>query len=221
MKPCKIVLTALLCFAGFSSLNAHAGIPVIDPTAIASSIQSAVQSYTQAVEQYKVLQQQYAQMQKLESISSGSRGLNLANTPQVLSNISPDLGAAMSNIKNSPTFAKERAKYPTSTDAKTNEFYDQSAIQKATVADFLSRSAARVKELQTQKAQYDTATDPAGRAEAANAMAANKAIIDADNESLRALQAQQEQQRKDALFALNKRNACLQFSRPSQVANCQ
>lgn len=209
----------LCCFVGMS--NANAGIPVIDPTAIASSIQSMVQSYTQAVEQYKLLQQQYAQMQQLESMASGSRGLSLTLPPQVLSNIAPDFNTAMSNARNSATFAQERAKFPTSTDARENVLYDQSAMQKATVTDFMSRSAARVKEMQAQKLKYDTATDPAGRAEAANAITANKAIIEADNVALQALQEQQAQQTSQAYAALERKRHCLQFSRPSKAAACQ
>jgi len=209
----------LCCFVGMN--NANAGIPVIDPTAIASSIQSAVQSYTQAVEQYKLLQQQYAQMQQLESMVSGSRGLSLTLPPQILSNIAPDWNTAMSNIRNSATFARERAKFPTSTDARENALYDQSAMQRATVTDFLTRSAARVKEIQAQKLKYDTATDPAGRAEAANGITANKSIIEADNVALKALQEQQAKQTYEAYAALEKKRHCLQFSRPSQASACQ
>ena len=209
----------LCCFVGMS--NANAGIPVIDPTAIVSSMQSAVQSYTQAVKQYQLLQQQYQQMQQLENISSGSRGLSLTLKPQVLSNIAPDLNTAMSNVRNSATFAQERAKFPTSTDARENALYEQSAMQRATVTDFLTRSAARVKEMQAQKLKYDTATDPAGRAEAVNAITANKAIIEADNVALKALQEQQAQQTSQAYAALERKRHCLQFSKPSQAASCQ
>jgi len=213
-------IIGLCCLIGMS--NAHAGIPVIDPTAIASNIQNAIQSYTQALKEYQTLQQQYAQMQQLENIASGSRGFNqITNKPQTLSNISPDLNTAMSNIKNSATFAQERAKYPTSNNVKENALYDQAAMQNATTTDYLSRSAARVQELQAQKVRYDTATDPAGRAEAANAIAANKAIIDADNSAMAALKEQQMQQKNEALAALDKQRNCLQHSRPSQAAACQ
>lgn len=202
--------------------TANAGIPVIDPTSIASNIQNAVQSYTQALKEYQTLQQQYAQMQQLENIASGSRGFNqITNNPQTLSNISPDLNAAMSNIKNSATFAQERAKYPTSNNANENALYDQAAMQKATTTDYLSRSAARVQELQAQKTRYDTAIDPAGRAEAANAIAANKAIIDADNTAMAALKEQQTQQRNEAALALDRYNHCMQFSPPSKTSNCK
>ena len=70
--------------------TSETGLKFIDPTAIVSSMQSAVQSYTQAVKQYHLLQQQYQQMQQMENISSGSRGLSLTLPPQVLSNIAPD-----------------------------------------------------------------------------------------------------------------------------------
>lgn len=219
----QIIFSRIIGMCWLIGMNtANAGIPVIDPTAIASSIQNAVQSYTQALKEYQTLQQQYAQMQQLENIASGSRGFNqITNNPQTLSNISPDLNAAMSNIKNSATFALERAKYPTSNNAKENALYDQAAMQKATTTDYLSRSAARVQELQAQKTRYDTATDPAGRAEAANAIAANKAILEADNNAMAALKEQQMQQKNEALAALDKQRNCLQHSRPSQAAACR
>lgn len=219
----QVFLSRIIGLCWLIGMNtANAGIPVIDPTAIASSIQNAVQSYTQALKEYQTLQQQYAQMQQLENIASGSRGFNqITNNPQTLSNISSDLNAAMSNIKNSAAFAQERAKYPSSNNAKENALYDQDAMQKVTTTDYLSRSAARVQELQAQKARYDTAVDPAGRAEAANAIAANKAILEADNNAMAALKEQQMQQKNEALAALDKQRNCLQHSRPSQAAACR
>lgn len=224
MKACpfKSVFGILLFVVFGSSTPANAGIPVIDPTSIASSLQNAVQSYTQALKEYQTLQQQYAQMQQLESIASGTRGFNqIKNNPSVMHNISTDFNTAIGNIRNSAAYSNERGKLPASNDPKTNAYYDQVATQRAITADSAAKSAAQVNELQAQKAQFDTAVDPAGRAEAANAMAANKAIMDADNAASAALQAQQEQQRRDALLADIKRRDCLRFSLPSQVANCQ
>lgn len=222
MKVFKRV-TAILFFVAFGvSMPAHAGIPVIDPTSIASSLQNAVQSYTQALKEYQTLQQQYAQMQQLENIASGTRGFNqIKNNPSVMHNISTDFNTAIGNIRNSASYSNERGKLPASNDPKTNAYYDEVATQRALRADSTAKSAAQVKELQAQKTQFDTAVDPAGRAESANAMAANKAIMDADNAASVALQAQQEQQRRDALLADVKRRDCLRFSLPSQVANCQ
>lgn len=212
----------VLVFLASMTQPASAGIPVIDPTAIASAIQNAIQSYNQALKEFELLRQQYSQLQKLETMSTGTRGFNkLTNNPANMSNIAPDLNTALANIRNSATFAQERAKYPVSKDARENTLFDQVAMQNATIRDYSARSAARVQEMQAQKAQYDQATDPAGRAEAANAIAANKAIIEADNAALAALKEQLTQQANEAFFALERKRNCQHYAVPSQAAACQ
>ena len=187
MLRLKKTFATLLCFMGiFISSNAHAGIPTIDVSAIVSAVVNAVQA-GQALQEFQKLQQQYSQMQQMEQIATGQRGFNeLLTNPLVMNNLPSDFTAAVQNVRSSAAYAVERAKYPITNNPKLNAMYESAAAQKATMQDFYKRSSDVASAIAAQQ-RLQNATDPAGRAEAANSLAANKMVIDANNVALQAL----------------------------------
>lgn len=215
----KFLVAALLCISSFS---AHAGVPTIDATHIASAVMHSLQQYGQSLEEFRKLQQQYQQMQQLEQIATGQRNfLDVLNNPLVMNNIPNDLTTAIANAKNDVHFKVERAKYSVTNNPLLNELYDKVASQEAASKTFFQKMAARLDAQQRQKTLYDAATDPAGRASAANAIAADAEISKADAAVLEAFKAANAKAIEEARVALHKNLMCQEFSNALTIGSCK
>ncbi len=161
-------------------------------------------------------------MQQMEQIATGQRGFNeLLTNPLVMNNLPSDFTAAVQNVRSSAAYAVERAKYPITNNPKLNAMYESAAAQKATMQDFYKRSSETVASTIAAQQRLQNATDPAGRAEAANSLAANKMVIDANNVALQALKEQQQLALDAATASLHKKLVCLEFANSAQAGNCQ
>ncbi|MDI1298624.1 type IV secretion system protein [Methylotenera sp.] len=197
----KLLLTLLLS----TSLNTAfaTGIPTFD-----------IATFTQLMSEYETLKQQYSQLQKLESISSGSRGLgSIWNNPAVQSALPADWSNVLSYIKATPLYATERAKYPTSTNAKLNAMYDTQAANNATMSEYFNKSNQRLTQLQKLMNQIDSASDPAAKMDLQNRIAVEQANIQTTSQLVDILKQKQAQDQEYTSHQAQKEWQCKEFKK--------
>lgn len=202
-----ILVTGLIT----TSLAANAGIPVLDAT----SLTQAIKSFTQLEQQYAMLTQQYTQLQSLQSIATGSRGLGtINNDPSVTSSLPSDWTSVLASVKSTSTYSSERAKYPNSTSPKLNALYDQKAADSATMIDFYKKANGRISQVKSLLLQIDSASDPAAKADLNSRLLNEQNAINADRQLLTLIKAKSEQDNAAAARAANVERVCSEFKRP-------
>jgi len=191
----KLLGVAVLAFA--MATPAHAGIPVIDVTAVLN----LVMSYAQQLQQYETLQSQLTtQVQHLETATkqlqsmTGSRGMQaLFNNSAVQANMPADWQSVYAAVQSSPTYATERAKFPNSNNSNINAIYNATAASNATMTDFFGKAGARIQQIQNLQTQIDSASDPAAKADLTNRFMTEQNSIAATNQLLNVLKQKQAQ----------------------------
>ncbi|BBP01581.1 type IV secretion system protein [Sulfuriferula nivalis] len=175
----------LLVLGLFASINAHAGIPVIDVTSVTiqqSQLAQAIQQVAAWAQQYQQMVAQYQQAVTMQTIASGSRGMGALPVAPSSSNLPSDWDSALATIKSSGTYATERAKFPTSQNTTLNAAFDQRAASKAAMTNFFALANARIQNVSNLMSQIDTATDPAAKNDLANRLINEQNSIAADKQ---------------------------------------
>lgn len=185
-------------FFSFSVSTVYAVMPVTD-------IDLTLQQYLQLAEQFKVLQQQYAQLQRLETETTGSGGLGaLFTDPLVLDNMPAQWGDFALYAKSSQLYASNRAKYPTSNQPAMNAMYDQEAVGETVMQLMFQRVQARIKRADDLRNAINTQQNPSTKAEMANRLAAENAAIANDNQQLAVIERNLQRERDQAGHAVQK-----------------
>ena len=192
-----IYFLVFMCASAYS----NAGIPVIDGSAVAN-----------LVLQYKQLQQQYQVMQTQLSGVTGSRGMGgLLTNPAVYSSLPPQWSNVLSSIKNSPTYAAERALLPTSPIPSVNAIYDNQAAHKATMTDFFNKANQRLAQVAQLQASVDSASDPAAKQDLQNRIVSEQNSIAATSQLLTVLKQKQENEIEQARQTAHRSYVCSEF----------
>jgi type IV secretion system protein VirB5 len=191
-----------------SASTTHAGIPVIDGTAIAN----LVTQYQQLMQQYAVLKNQYTTATNQLNAMTGSRSMaGLLTNPAVQSQLPPDWKNVMANIKSTSIYTDERKKLPTSTNLKINAVYDNQAVNNATMVDFFTRANSRLKQVSQLQASIDSASDPAAKADLQNRIVSEQNSIAGTSQLLAILKEKQAQDLSDARSAASRDRMCVEF----------
>jgi type IV secretion system protein VirB5 len=197
----KITIALLLS----SSLNTAfaGGIPTFD-----------IATFTQLMTQYDTLKQQYAQLQQLQSIASGSRGLGtIWNNPAVQSALPADWVNVLSHIKSTPLYTSERARFPTVASPKLNAMFDTQAANNATMSDYFNKSNLRLAQIKNLMNQIDSASDPAAKMDLQNRISAEQANIQTTSQLIDVLKQKQAQDKDYAEKQASKEWECAEFKR--------
>jgi type IV secretion system protein VirB5 len=197
----KITIALLLS----SSLNTASagGIPTFD-----------IATFTQLMTQYETLKQQYAQLQQLQSIASGSRGLGtIWNNPAVQSALPADWVNVLSHIKSTALYTSERARFPTVASPKLNAMYDTQAANNATMSDYFNKSNLRLAQIKNLMNQIDSASDPAAKMDLQNRISAEQANIQTTSQLIDVLKQKQDQDKDYAEKQASKEWECAEFKR--------
>lgn len=201
-KTLSRITIALLLSTSLNTAFAT-GIPTFD-----------IATFTQLMTQYETLKQQYAQLQTLQSIASGSRGLgSVWNNPAVQSALPADWVNVLVQVKTTPLYAAERAKFPTVTSPKLNAMYDTQAANNATMSDYFNKSNLRLTQIKNLMTQIDSASDPAAKMDLQNRIAAEQANIQTTNQLIDVLKQKQAQDKDYADKQASKEWECAEFKR--------
>lgn len=207
-------LILLLSFAG----TAHAQIPVTDGVQIGTHISNQVETIAKWAQQYAQLQQQIQQYRQHYQSITGSRGMgSMMDGAGAKSTLPTDWKSVLSNVKNSPTYSTERAKFPTLTGMpQTNAMYDVIASQNATMSELYSQANARIQQVQSLMGQIDSASDPAAKQDLTNRLVSEQNAIQANQNLVAILQTKQKQDLEAASQAAAKEFTCKEFKK----SNC-
>ena len=152
------------------------------------------QQFQELQRHYEELQSQNTNLVNLKNIASGARGMGtLLNDPAIKSALPTEWKDVFASIKSTATYAEERAKYPTSTYAKTNELYDTEAANKATMTEFFKKANGRLAQVQSLMNQIDLANDPAAKADLQNRLVSEQNAITATSQLLSIVEKKQAQ----------------------------
>ena len=196
------LMLAMLLSASLNSAFAT-GIPTFD-----------IATFTQLMSEYETLKQQYSQLQQLESIASGSRGLgSIWNNPAVRSALPADWSSVLSYIKATPLYTTERAKFPTTTNAKLNSMYDTQAANNATMSEYFNKSNLRLNQIQNLMNQIDSASDPAAKMDLQNRIAVEQANIQTTSQLVEILKQKQAQEQEYSNKQAHQNSLCKEFKR--------
>lgn len=194
---------------------AQAQIPVTDQASIATAIANQVESIGKWAAQFEQLKQQIEQQQQQYRAVVGSRGMgSLHNNAAMRSTLPADWQQVLANVKQSPAYASERAKYPTlNVRPKTNGLYDVMASQDAVMDDLFTKASNRLVVVDSLTAQIDSASDPAAKSDLTNRLISEQNAIQANQNLVMILQTKQKQQLDAAAEAANKEYVCKEFKR--------
>lgn len=199
---CIIAVAAL---TALSSPAFAGGVPTIDVATVA-----------QLAEQYKKLQEQFTQLQKLEQIASGSRGMGgLLNDPKLSGMLPKEWQDVAATIRGSSEYKAERAKLGTATTNGGNQLLDTIAEQNATMKMFFSTANSRLDNVQNLMKQIDLATDPAAKQDLTNRLVNEQNAIAATQQVLAVLKERQQQELAASSVVKSKENLCREFNKAS------
>lgn len=199
---CIIAVAAL---TALSSPAFAGGVPTIDVATVA-----------QLAEQYKKLQEQFTQLQKLEQIASGSRGMGgLLNDPKLSGMLPKEWQDVAATIRASSEYKTERAKLGTATTNGGNQLLDTIAEQNATMKMFFSTANSRLDNVQNLMKQIDLATDPAAKQDLTNRLVNEQNAIAATQQVLAVLKERQQQELAASSVVKSKENLCREFNKAS------
>ena len=200
----QLIAIAVAAAVAMSGTSAFAGgVPTIDVATIA-----------QLAQQYAKLQEQFAQLQKLESIASGNRGMgNLLNDPKVQVVLPQDWAQMAASIKGSAAYQTEREKLGTAKTPAGNALLDKVAEQNATMTQYFTAANARLGNVAQLMQQIDLASDPAAKQDLANRLANEQNAIAASQQVLAVLKERQHQERSEANKVAARSAVCAEFKR--------
>jgi type IV secretion system protein VirB5 len=215
MKTIKGFLAKLvLAFGLLASVNAHAGIPVIDAANLAQSIQQVTawaQQYEQMATQLQQQIQQYQQQITSYNSTMGSRGMGTTSVIPSSSTLPPDWSNALASIKSTSAYTTARAALPQSPDPATNAAFDQKAAGQAALTNFFAATNQRIQNASTLMGQINSASDPAAKNDLTNRLINEQNSIAADKQVLSVIKAKLEQDQETADVAARKSLMCQEF----------
>lgn len=194
---------ALAVSAIFSPQVFAGGVPTIDVATVA-----------QLAEQYKKLQEQFQQLQRLEQIASGNRNMGgLLNDPKLSGMLPKEWQEVADNIRSSAAYKAEREKLGTAKTTGGNQLLDKIAEQNATMTMFFSTANSRLDNVQNLMKQIDLATDPAAKQDLTNRLVNEQNAIAATQQVLGILKERQAQERIEANKVAKRSAVCAEFKK--------
>jgi type IV secretion system protein VirB5 len=219
MKMIKGFITKfVLVFGLFASVNAHAGIPVIDVGAITQAVLQVDawgQQYGQMVTQLQNQIQQYQQMLTSYNSTIGSRGMGTTSVISSSSTLPPDWSNALASIKSTSAYTTARAALPQSLDPATNAAFDQKAAGQAALTNFFAATNQRIQNATALMGQINSASDPAAKIDLSNRLINEQNSIAADKQILSVIKTKLEQDQETADRSARASRMCQEFGHAS------
>jgi type IV secretion system protein VirB5 len=196
-KARQTALAAALCAGVAFSLPASAQIPTTDLAHISMQVQKMMQdwqNFAQTVQHYQSQMQQY-QQQFQATVGSANLG-NILNDPQLRNMLPREFGDLYSSIKNTQSYATERAKLGTASTPAGQARLDVLAANSATMIDLFKQSSDRAANVEQLMGQIDLAQDPKAKQDLANRIASEGNAIAANANVLAVLKQRQAQEQE-------------------------
>lgn len=207
MKKIRKAIVGIACVLAMAGSQAS-GIPVFDGAAVLN----LVTQYKQLMNQYTTLKSQLSQAENQLDSMSGARGMaSLLTNPALKSALPPDWKSVMSSVKSTGTYTTERAKLPTSKDAKINAVFENMAVNNATMIDYFKQANVRLEQVAKLQASIDSASDPAAKADLQNRIASEQNAIAGTTQLLTVLKEKQAQDLAAARSAASRGRMCAEF----------
>jgi hypothetical protein len=212
---------AFFVFLSLCSFGASALDVVTDPMLTLQNYEQMLAQYESALEQLNTLKNQYEQLQRLERQTTGSAGLgNLFIGALLLDDLPNDWGGVNGYVKHTALYYSNRAKYPKSSNAALNAYYDQRAISATMMQLLYSRAQQRVERVEKLRNAINLQTDPSRKAEMANRLSAETAAIQSDNRQMAMAEKNLAADDAAASHAAMKNHVCNEFS-PTPDKDCK
>ena len=209
------VIAGLVCSFYMLCSNSHAQIPVTDLSLISTSVANQVESIAKWAQQFEQMRQQIQQYQQQYAAITGSRGMGqFLDNSALKTNLPPDWAQVLASVKSGSTFIAERSKYPvTAGRPSKNGLFDVMAAQSALMSDLYSKANARLSLVQGLTSQIDLASDPAAKADLSNRLLNEQNAIQANQNFVSMLQANQKLELESAAKLASKESLCKEFKR--------
>jgi hypothetical protein len=129
----------------------------------------------------------------------------------MLDDLPKDWRGVNAYVKGTGYYLANRAKFPKSSNAALNAYYDQRAISVTMMQMMYSRAQQRVDRVEQLRGAINLQTDPSKKAEMANRMAAETAAIQSDNRQMAMTEKNLASDDGDAYSKATRSEICYEF----------